>query len=64
MAFLSTAKRKEPDEVTLKVSYVEAMEKVVSIEKVFLFTSLHDLIYCAGTNTTKSGLQSMKLVLS
>jgi hypothetical protein len=32
MAFLSTAKRKEPDEVTLKFSYVEAMEKVFSIE--------------------------------
>jgi hypothetical protein len=31
-AFLSTAKRKEPDEVTLKVSYVEAMEKVFAIE--------------------------------
>ena len=32
MAFLSTAKHKEPDEVTLKASYVEAMEKVLGIE--------------------------------
>ncbi len=32
MAFLSTAKQKEPDGVTLKVSYVEAMEKVLAIE--------------------------------
>jgi hypothetical protein len=32
MAFLSTAKQKEPDEVTLKVSYVESMEKVLAIE--------------------------------
>jgi len=32
MAFLSTAKWKEPDEVTLKVLYVEAMEKVLGIE--------------------------------
>jgi hypothetical protein len=32
MAFLSTAKRKEPDEVILKVSYIEAMEKVLGIE--------------------------------
>ncbi len=32
MAFLSSAKQKEPDEVVLKVSYVEAMEKVLAIE--------------------------------
>ena len=32
MAFLSSAKQKEPDEVMLKVSYVEAMEKVLAIE--------------------------------
>jgi hypothetical protein len=32
MTFLSTARRKEPEEITLKVSYVEALEKVYSIE--------------------------------
>jgi len=32
MTFLSMAKRKEPEEVTLKVSYVEAMEKVFAIQ--------------------------------
>jgi hypothetical protein len=32
VAFLSTAKRKEPEEITLKVSYVEALETVFSIE--------------------------------
>ena len=31
-AFLSVAKRKEPEEMTLKVSYVEAMEKLYKIE--------------------------------
>jgi hypothetical protein len=31
-AFLSLAKRKEPKETTLKVSYVEALEKVFMIE--------------------------------
>lgn len=31
-AFLSTAKRKEPAETTLKVSYVEALEKVFMTE--------------------------------
>jgi hypothetical protein len=30
--FLSVAKRKEPEETTLKVSYVEALEKVYMIE--------------------------------
>ena len=30
--FLSCAKRKEPEEITLKVSYVEALEKVSMIE--------------------------------
>ena len=30
--FLSVAKRKEPEETTLKVSYVEALEKVFMIE--------------------------------
>lgn len=30
--FLSVAKRKEPEEITLKVSYVEALEKVLMIE--------------------------------
>lgn len=32
IAFLSIAKRKEPDETSLKVSYVEALEKVFAIE--------------------------------
>jgi hypothetical protein len=32
VAFLSTAKRKEPEEIMLKVSYVEALETVFSIE--------------------------------
>jgi hypothetical protein len=30
--FLSLAKRKEPEETTLKVSYVEALEKVFMVE--------------------------------
>ena len=30
--FLSLAKRKEPEETTLKVSYVEALEKVFMLE--------------------------------
>ncbi len=53
MAFLSSAKQKEPDEVVLKVSYIEAMERFLLLSKLFLFTSPHDLIYCAGINTTK-----------
>lgn len=32
VAFLSAAKRKEPEEITLKVSYVEALETVYSIK--------------------------------
>ena len=32
VAFLSVAKRKEPEEITLKVSYVEALEKYHAIE--------------------------------
>jgi hypothetical protein len=32
VVFLSAAKRKEPEEITLKVSYVEALENVFSIE--------------------------------
>lgn len=32
MAFLSIVRQKEPDEVTLKVSYVKAMERVHAIE--------------------------------
>jgi hypothetical protein len=32
VAFLSTAKRKEPEEITLKVSYVEALETVFSVK--------------------------------
>jgi hypothetical protein len=32
ISFLSIAKRKEPDETSLKVSYVEALEKVFAIE--------------------------------
>ncbi len=32
VAFLSTAKRKEPEEIMLKVSYIEALETVFSIE--------------------------------
>ncbi len=35
MAFLSAAKQKEPDNVALKVSYIEAMEKVLAIEYTF-----------------------------
>ena len=31
-AFLSVAKRKEPDVLTMKVSYVEAMEDLVAIQ--------------------------------
>ena len=31
-AFLSVAKRKEPGELTLKVSYVEALEKYFATE--------------------------------
>jgi hypothetical protein len=30
--FLSVAKRKEPDEITLKVSYVDALEKLFTLE--------------------------------
>lgn len=30
--FLSVAKRKEPEEITVKVSYVEALEKLFAIE--------------------------------
>ncbi len=53
MAFLSAAKQKEPDDVMLKVSYVEAMKRFLPLSMLFLFTSPHDLIYCAGINTTK-----------
>ena len=38
MAFLSIAKRKEPGDLTLKVSYVEAIQNYVAIECVFHFT--------------------------
>jgi hypothetical protein len=41
MDFLSTAKRKEPDELTLKVSYVEALENFFAIG----FPSFPFLIY-------------------
>jgi len=36
MDFLSTAKRKEPDELTLKVSYVDALENFFAIRYILL----------------------------
>ena len=48
LRFLFTAKRKEPDEVTLKVLYVESMEKVLVFSKFFQFISLHDTSKIVG----------------
>src|SRR5579863_1893533 len=60
MTFLSTAKRKEPDELTLKVSYVEALENFFAIRCFFfLITLFEDLIICSGSSMTPSARGSM-----
>ena len=45
MDFLSTATRKEPDGLTLKVSYVEALENFFAIGfYIYIFLDLHCLM--------------------